>query len=210
VDSPDLDAQIGRYNHAVELIQQAGLSPVYYHIANSAGIVSRPNAWKNMVRPGLALYGYHLPFTSVVSGAPDVSRELALRPVLSWKTRIVSMKEVPARQPIGYNGAYVTSAPARIAALPVGYADGMNRHLSSRGRVIVRQDYAGIVGNVSMDLTLVDVTGIPGVALGDEVTLIGHNGANCISAWEHAGYAATIPYEVLCGISKRVPRKYVE
>ncbi len=210
VDSPDLDAQINRFNSAVELVRQASLSPVYYHIANSAGIVSRSNAWKNMVRPGLALYGYCLPFTSVISGAPDVSHELQVQPVLSWKTRIISMKEVPARQPVGYNGAYVTSAPARIAALPVGYADGINRHLSSRGRVIVRQDYAAIVGNVSMDLTLVDVTGIPGVSLGDEVTLIGRQGPSCISIWEHAGYASTIPYEVLCGIGKRVPRKYVE
>jgi alanine racemase len=210
IDAPDVDAQLGHFDEVVEMIQQAGLSPVYYHALNSAGIVTRPNAWKNMVRPGLSLYGYYLPFMSVISGTPDASYELPVQPALSWKTRIISMKEVPARQPIGYNGAYVTSAPARIAALPVGYADGLSRQLSSRGRVIVRNDYAAIVGNVSMDLTLVDVTGISGVSVGDEVTLIGHSGTRCISAWEHAGYAMTIPYEVLCGISKRVPRKYVD
>jgi alanine racemase len=210
IDAPDVDAQIGRFEEAVEMIQQAGIFPVYCHILNSAGIVTRPNAWKNMVRPGLSLYGYYLPFMSMISGTPDISYELPVKPVLSWKTRIISMKEVGARQPIGYNGAYVTAAPACIAALPVGYADGLSRQLSSRGRVIVRDDYAAIVGNVSMDLTLVDVTGIPGVSVGDEVTLIGSSGMRSISAWEHAGYSMTIPYEVLCAISKRVPRKYVD
>ncbi|MGH9509263.1 MAG: alanine racemase C-terminal domain-containing protein, partial [Terriglobales bacterium] len=91
---------------------------------------------------------------------------------------------------------------------PVGYADGLSRQLSSRGRVIVRDDYASIVGSISMDITLIDVTGIPGVALGDEVILIGSQGKRSITAWDHAALAMTIPYEILTGLSKRLPRRY--
>lgn len=117
---------------------------------------------------------------------------------------------MPARQPLGYSGAYVTPAPARIAALPVGYADGLNRRLSNCGRVIVRGAYAPIVGNVSMDITLVDVTSIPGVEAGDEALLIGASNGCSVSAVDHASWASTVPYEILCGISKRVPRIYVD
>lgn len=209
-DGPNLEVQLARYNEALSSIRRSGIKPVYYHIANSSGIVSSDASWMNMVRPGISLYGYYLPFTSVITGTPDASMELPVKPVLSWKTRIVDMREVAANQPIGYNGAYVTPGPALIAMLPVGYADGLSRQLSSRGRVIVRNDYAAIVGNISMDLTLVDVTGIPGVRIGDEVTLIGSSPKCTITAWDHANLAMTIPYEILCGISKRVPRKHVE
>ncbi len=209
-DGPNLEVQSTRFEEALAAIRKSGIKPVYYHIANSSGIVSRDAAWMNMVRPGISLYGYYLPFTSVISGSPDASMELPVKPVLSWKTRIIDMREVEANQPIGYSGAYVTNSHALIALLPVGYADGLNRHLSSRGRVIVRNDYAAIVGNISMDLTLVDVTGIPGVRIGDEVSLIGESEKRAVTAWDHANLAMTIPYEILCGISKRVPRKYVE
>lgn len=210
VDAPDVEAQIARFDQALATLREGGLSPAWVHMANSAAIVTRPRTWKNMVRPGISLYGYYLPFTSVISPAPDSSLDLPVKPVLSWKTRILSLRDVGARQPLGYNGAYVTQAPARIAALPVGYADGLSRHLSSKGRVIVRDDYAPIVGNISMDITLIDVTGIPGVEVGDEVILIGSKGKRSITAWDHAGYAMTIPYEVLTGLSKRLPRRYVE
>ncbi|HMH07129.1 MAG TPA: alanine racemase C-terminal domain-containing protein, partial [Terriglobales bacterium] len=113
-----------------------------------------------------------------------------------------------ANQPLGYGGTYVTRAPARIAVLPVGYADGLNRALSSRGRVIVREHYAPIVGRISMDLTLADVTGLPGVAVGDEVVLLGALDGLNVDAREHAELASTNVYEILCAISKRVPRKY--
>lgn len=210
LDTPTLDAQLARFDDAAQAVIESGLSPVYYHIANSAAIATRPTSWKNMVRPGLSLYGYFLPFLSAVTGIPDQSLELPVKPVLSWKSRIIALRDVPARTSIGYNAAYVTQALARIAVLPVGYADGLNRHLSSRGRVIVRDDYAAIVGNISMDLTTIDVTGIPGVDIGDEVILIGQSARRRITAWEHASFAGSIPYEVLCNISKRVPRRYVE
>lgn len=210
IDAPGADAQVGRFEQAVTVLIERGFSPVYYHMANSGAIAARSNTWKNMVRPGLALYGYYLPFTSVVTGKPDSSYELPVQPALSWKTRIIALRDVAAHQPLGYSGAYVTQAPARLAVLPVGYADGFSRQLSSRGRVIVRGDYAAIVGNISMDLTLIDVTGIPGVAVGDEVILLGADGSRRVTAWDHASLSMTLPYEVLCGISKRVPRTYVE
>ncbi len=210
IDAPDVDAQMVRFEDAIQTLIEAGFSPVYYHAANSAAIAVRPNTWKNMVRPGLSLYGYYLPFASVVSGTPDASLELPVQRVLSWKTRIMSIRDIGSHQPVGYNGAYVTQSPTRIAALPVGYADGFSRQLSSRGRVIVRDDYAAIIGNISMDITLIDITGIPGVDVGDEVILVGQSGRRKITAWEHASLANTVPYEILCGISKRVPRKYVD
>lgn len=209
VDGPESEAQLVRYDDAVTAIIENGLSPLYFHLANSAAIVTREKSWKNMVRPGISLYGYYLPFMSIITGRPDHTPELPVKPVLSWKTRIISLRDVGAHQPLGYNAAYITQAPARIAALPVGYGDGLSRQLSSRGRVIVRGDFANIVGNVSMDLTLIDVTGLP-VDVGDEVILIGESGKRSITAWDHAGHAQTIPYEILCNISARVPRIYVE
>jgi alanine racemase len=213
LDSPAVGAQVEHFDSAVAALHQRGLHPVYLHLANSAALATRPNTWKNMVRPGISLYGYYLPFTSVISSAPDPSHELPVKPVLSWKTRILALRDVREGSPISYNGTYVTPAPARIAVLPVGYADGLSRHLSSsgtgRGRVMVRGDYAAIVGTVTMDMTMIDVTGIP-ADVGDEVILIGASGNKRITAWELASHAQTIPYEILCGISKRVCRKCVE
>lgn len=208
VNSPEVEEQISRFNSAVNSIREKGLSPDYLHLANSAAIMAWPQTWRNMVRPGLALYGYTLPFTSKAGSALSESPQLPLKPALTWKTRIHALRDLAASQPISYNGVYVTPAPARIAVLPVGYADGLNRQLSSRGRVIVRDNYAAIVGNITMDLTMIDVTGIAGVNIGDEVILLGATGERSISAWEHANLAGTIPYEILCAISKRVPRKY--
>jgi alanine racemase len=162
-----------------------------------------------MVRPGIALYGYHLPFERAGKEVTDKTTELGVNPVLQWKTRILSLRKMPANQALGYGGTYVTKSDAIIAVLPVGYADGLNRQLSSRGRVIVRENYAPIVGRVSMDLTLADVTGIRGVAVGDEVVLLGSSNKLTVDAREHANLANTTPYEILCSISKRVPRKYL-
>ena len=204
LDHAATNAQIGRFEDAIQVLRASGFSPAYFHMANTGAVLARRNTWKNMVRPGLALYGYSLPVTG------EGSAGLPLQPALSWKTRIIALRDVAAQQPLGYSGAYITQAPARIAALPVGYADGFSRQLSSRGRVIVRGDYASIVGNISMDLTLIDVTAIPGAEVGDEVILLGAAGTRRVTAWDHAGFSMTLPYEVLCGISKRVPRKYVE
>jgi alanine racemase len=208
LDAPDVDAQLSRFDDAVSAIIEAGLSPSYFHIANSAAIIARQKSWKNLVRPGISLYGYYLPFK--LSANAELAPELAVKPVLCWKTRVMALRDVDAHQPVGYNGAYVTKAPARLAVLPIGYGDGLNRQLSSKGRVLVRGEFANMVGNVSMDQTLIDVTGLPGVEVGDEVVVIGTQGKKSISAWEHARLALTIPYEILCNISARVPRLLVD
>ena len=208
LDAPDVPQQMRRFDEALGIVNAHGLSPVFRHIDNTGGMLAQPNSWKNMVRPGLALYGYTLPL--VRAGGP-ITAPLShqLQPVLSWRTRVVSMKQLPAGQALGYGGTFVTRAASRIAVLPVGYADGYNRELSNQGRVIVRGQYAPIVGRISMDLTLVDVTAIGGVAVGDEVVLLGTAGEATVSAMELATLCRTIPYEILCGISKRVPRNYV-
>ena len=204
VHSRQVDEQIRRFEEVSALLKRNGMAPDYLHIANTSAIVTRPEARMNFVRPGIALYGYQLP--SVSEGR---SFDLPVRPVLSWKTRIFSLRNVGAGQAIGYSGAYVTPAPARIAALPVGYADGLTRKLSSRGRVIVNDQYAPIVGNISMDITLVDVTGITGAEIGSEVVILGQTERCSVTAADHARLADTIPYEILCNISKRVPRRYI-
>ena len=134
----------------------------------------------------------------------------SLKPVLTWKTRVMQVKRFGAGQALGYSGTFVTTRPSTIAALPVGYADGVNRLLSNKGRVIVRDSYAPIVGRVSMDITLVDVTDVDRVSVADEVIIIGRSKQCRIDAWEHAYHCDTIPYEILCNISKRVPRVHVE
>jgi alanine racemase len=209
-DLPMGDDQIERFQQAIILAQKSGLNPMLRHMANSAAIATRQQSWFNMVRPGLALYGYFLPFNSVISPRPDTSRDLPVKPVLSWKTRIIQVRDVAAGEQVGYSAGYVAQAPIRVAVVPVGYGDGLNRHLSSRGRMILRNDYAAIIGNVSMNLTTIDVTGIPGVQVGDEVTILGESGTRRISAWEHASIAGTIPYEILCNVSSRMPRTYTE
>lgn len=209
LDAPSVEQQIERFRGASATLAERGLAPEFQHIANSAALATRRQTWMNFVRPGLALYGYHLPYVSG-DGNVDTSHELPVLPVLTWKTRILALRDVTANTAIGYGGAYVTPGPARIAVLPVGYADGLNRRLSSRGRVIVRGQYARIIGNVAMDLTTIDVTGIPGVEVSDEVVILGTQGASTITPWEHAGHASTVAYEILCAISKRVPRKFVD
>ncbi len=209
VDAPDVERQMDNFDWALACVEAAGFSPSVVHMANSAATATRARAWKKMVRTGLALYGYHLPFKSALTGMPDRSYELPVKPVLAWKSRILAVRDVPENQAIGYSGAYITPQPARIAVIPVGYGDGLSRHLSSRGRVIVREKYAPIVGNVCMDLTLIDVTHVGGAEVGDEVTLIGCSKRCAISAWEHASLAMTVPYEIMCTINKQILRKYV-
>ena len=208
LDAPSVAEQLKNFETARRMLLESGLAPPLVHAANPSAVISHHESWNTMVRPGLALYGYHLSFERagrVVSGR---GLQLQLKPVLTWKTRILSVREVRAGQALGYGGTYVTKAPARIGVLPVGYADGLNRGLSEGGRVIVREHYAPIVGRISMDLTLVDVTGIPDVNVADEVVLLGSEDGLNVDAREHAELAHTIPYEILCGISKRVPRKY--
>ena len=208
MDAPSVAEQARRFEEAQKMVRDAGFDPAFIHMANTSALISRRETWNRMVRPGIALYGYYLPFQRAGREVSGGTLRLAVKPVLTWKTRILSMRNFAGDQPLGYGGTYVTKAPAHVAVLPVGYADGYNRQLSNRGRVIVREHYAPIVGSISMDLTLVDVTGIPGVAVGDEVILLGTHDGLSVDALEHARLANSSPYEILCNISKRVPRKY--
>ncbi len=217
MDAPSVAEQERAFEEARRMVHEAGFDPALVHMANTSAIISRRETWspdkateaRSMVRPGVALYGYYLPFMRAGREVSGGTLRLGVKPVLTWKTRILSLRDFGADHPLGYNGTYVTKAPAHVAVLPVGYADGYNRQLSNRGRVIVRDHYAPIVGSISMDLTLVDVTGIPGVVVGDEVILLGSSDGVTVDALEHARLANSSPYEVLCNISKRVPRKYL-
>jgi alanine racemase len=208
MDAPSVAEQEHNFDVARRMVREAGMEPKYVHMANTAAVISRRETWNSMVRPGVALYGYYLPFQRAGREVSGGTLRLPVKPVLTWKTRILSLRDFGANQPLGYGATYVTKAPAHVAVLPVGYADGYNRQLSNRGRVIVRGHYAPIVGRISMDLTLVDVTGIPGIAVADEVILLGSGDGLTVDSLEHAELANSTPYEILCNISKRVPRRY--
>jgi alanine racemase len=209
MDAPSVAEQEQRFETACTLVREAGFNPKFVHVANTGAVISRRETWNTMVRPGVALYGYYLPFQRAGREVSGGTLRLPVKPILTWKTRILSLRNFGPNQALGYNATYVTKAPAHVAVLPVGYADGFNRQLSNRGRVILRDHYAPILGSISMDLTLVDVTGIPGVSVGDEVILLGTCDGLSVDALEHARLANSSPYEILCNISKRVPRRYV-
>lgn len=206
LDAKDALQQVERFEEALAILRKFELHPPLVHMANSAAMSARPETWKTMVRPGIALYGYSLAFTGSGESAPVA--ELPLRPVLSWKTRVLTVKDVDAGQPVGYAGTFITKRKSRIAVLPVGYADGYPRLLSNRARVIVAGEYAPVIGRVSMDLATIDASHIPAVAVGDEVVLIGSSGGKTVDAVELAQLCETVPYEILCGLSQRVPRVY--
>ncbi|MGA9643880.1 MAG: alanine racemase [Terriglobales bacterium] len=206
MDSDETSRQTARFEKALAILAAQGLHPPLVHMGNSAAVSARPETWKTMVRPGILLYGYALP--TVRDGQVTAESSLPLRPVLSWKTRILTVKDVAAGEAVGYMGTYITQERSRIAVVPVGYADGYPRLLSNRARVIVRGEYAPVVGRVSMDLTMVDVGHIAGAAVGDEVILIGASGTKSVDAVDLAAWCESVPYEILCGISQRVPRVY--
>ncbi len=189
--------QLRRFDRAWRACRAAGLEPPLRHAANSAGLLRAPEARFDLVRPGILLYGY-----PPCGGAPP------LRPALRLSTRILQLKDLPAGAAVSYGRTFVAPRAARVALLPVGYADGWSRLLSNCGQVLVRGRRARIVGRVCMDLTLADVTGIPEVAVGDEVVLLGRQGEEEIGADEVAALQSTISYEVLCTVGARVPRRY--
>ncbi len=208
-------AQLSVFAEVRRAIHELGFVPRYCHTANSGAVATTPCSWQDMVRPGIALYGYFPPLVT----KPDVTAPQlpTLLPALEWKTRIISIREAAEGRAIGYGGTHVTTRPTRVAALPVGYADGLHRAISNRGRFLVRGEYAPILGLISMDLTAVDVTDIPSAEVGDEVRLIGCDGPpdvltnsrRSVTPLDHATWGSTALYEILCSISKRVPRKYV-
>ena len=194
--------QLELFGRVRQQVEQAGFHPPCIHLANSTALARCPESWGTMVRPGLALYGYQL-----------CESALRVEPVLSLKSRVLSLRWVPEGTALGYGASYVTPTRARIATVGAGYADGVNRALSNRGRALLRGlprgCFAPVVGRVSMDFALLDVTAIPNVEVGDEVVFIGCQGAARITATEIAECAGTIPYEILCNIGPRVPHVYL-
>lgn len=196
------EQQLKQFHRAIDLLSRHGVSVPLIHAANSGGAVRFPQARYSLVRPGIMLYGYHTLPKSVP--VPQ------LRPVLSLRTRIAQVRTIPAGHTVSYNGTFTARRSTRVAVLPIGYADGINRRLSNRGQVLLHGRRAPMIGLICMDMTLVDATDIPGAAVGDEVVLIGRQGHERITADEVASWLDTIPYEVLCSIGPRVARCYTE
>lgn len=192
--------QIDRFSDIITTLEARHLSVPLRHAANSAAVLDFHRAFFTMVRPGLMLYGYN----PLEAGAAPAE----LRPVMTLATRIAFLKKVPAGTFISYGRTFVTKRESLIATIPIGYADGYSRGLSNKGVVLVRGMRAPVVGRVCMDMCMIDVTDIPGAAEGDQVVLIGAQGGDRITADDIALKTGTIAYEVLCGISSRVPRIY--
>ncbi len=183
-----------------------GVRPALVHFSSTNAIAyPRRDAWLSLVRPGHAIYGYVSPARG--EAPPPV---LMVTPALSWRTRIISVKDVSAGSKVGYGGSFVTPSPMRLAVLAAGYADGVPHRLSNKGEVIAGGRFAPIVGTVSMDLTTIDITNSPGMEPGDEVTLLGREGDVALDAQQIARTAGTISYNVLCGIGARVKRFYID
>jgi alanine racemase len=195
--------QIERFENVLSDFREHGYNPTYHHLANSAGIFAQPTAWGNMVRPGGVLYGLWRDILAPAHRAEN------FQSVMSLHSRITLLKWVPQGETVGYGCTFEASSKTLVATIPIGYDDGYMRALSNRGHAIIRGVYATVIGRVSMDLTLIDVTNVPGVQLDDEVMLIGHNAGLSITAEDLARTAGTLSYEVTCGVGERVPRIFV-
>jgi len=205
--SSQTEQQLAAFNQICLELASARVNPPLLHLSSSTPVAyGRSEAWQRMVRPGHAIYGYVSPVAK--GSAPP--RVLNVRPALTWKAAVLAVKDLPAGALVGYGGMYRTAHPTRIAVLAAGYADGIPHRLSGRGRVIAKAHYAPIIGAVSMDVTTIDITHCPPMAVGDAVTLLGTEGAVSIDAQQIARTAGTISYSVLCGIHARVKRIYLE
>lgn len=195
--------QFEKFNWFCSKLEAAGVKYNFRHIANSGAIIDMPQTHLDAVRPGIVLYGYY------PSKEVDVTK-IDLKPAMSLKASIINLKKVPAGEYISYGRAYKTNRESVIATLPIGYADGYTRLLFSKGKVIVRGKFAPIVGKICMDMCMIDVTDIEGVELGDEVIIMGEENNIKYDADDIAANLGTINYEILCSISKRVPRVFIK
>ena len=198
--------QLDQFHDTIATLAAAGVHAPIRHAANSAAALLWPETHLDMVRLGIALYGFW-PGPSVQRASEE---KLALCPVMTWKTRVAAVKTVPCGCSVGYGGSYVTTRASRIAVLPLGYYDGYSRSLSNLGQVLIHGQRAPVCGRVSMDLMTVDVTDIPAVQAGDEVVLLGRQGTSAISAEEMATWLGTIHYEVTARINPLIPRIVVD
>ncbi|QSZ28295.1 alanine racemase [Aceticella autotrophica] len=193
--------QFKKFKEINERLSKHGVKIPVRHIANSAAIIDLPFTHLEMVRPGIILYGCY--------PSDEVEKKADLRSTMAIKARIVQLKDVSENEFISYNRTYKTSKTSKIATLPIGYADGLNRLLSNNHNVIIKGKYAPIVGKICMDQCMIDVTNINGVEEGDVAVLMGEQGDKSITPDDIAKKIKTISYEVYCGISRRVPRIYI-
>jgi alanine racemase len=202
LDKTSALGQLALFRQIIAMTEELGVKIPLHHCSNSAGIVEIPEANMDMVRAGITMYG--------LWPSEEVSREvLSLRPVMSIKSHISFVKELPKGRRISYGGTYVTPSKKRIATIPVGYADGYARGLSNRGYVLIHGQKAPICGRVCMDQFMVDVTEITDVREGDAVTLLGRDGDACITMEELGALSGRFNYEFACLITPRVPRIYI-
>jgi alanine racemase len=198
-----------RFYAALDRLRALGIDPGIVHLANSAAIVTRPETWADMVRPGAILYGYH-PGYDPVEQRPEIEARLPLKPVMSLRAGIINIRSIPEGAGVGYNETFIAKRPSRIAVLAAGYGDGIHRSLGNRGSVLVRGALAPIVGIISMDVTMIDVTDVADAAIGDVVTIYGSDGEHVRPANVIARSIGTVTSDLLCAVSQRVPRLYFQ
>ncbi|WP_035239121.1 alanine racemase [Desulfobacter vibrioformis] len=202
IDKTHVKGQLARFNEMIAMLADMGIRPEIRHAANSAAVLELPEAHFDMVRPGIAMYGMS------PSREVDITGH-KLTPVMSITAKVIYVKAVPRDFSISYGGTHVTAAPTVIATVPIGYADGYSRLLSNRGQMLVKGKKAPIVGRVTMDFTMIDVGHIPGVKPGDDVTILGSQENERITADDIAGLTETINYEVTTGLTGRMPVSYL-
>jgi len=200
--------QLERFHATTERLRALGVDPGITHIANSAAIAARPETWADMVRPGALLYGYH-PGFDPMERRIEFEKKLPLRPVMSLRARLISVRCIAPGESVGYNGTWVAQRPSRIAVLSAGYADGIHRSLGNRGVVYIRGHVAPILGIVSMDVVMLDVTDVPDAAIGYIATLYGTEGDRVYPANVVARSIGTVTSDLISGVSSRVPRFYL-
>jgi alanine racemase len=192
----------------LERLRALRISPGIVHMANSGAICARPSTWADMVRPGAILYGYYQSFDPPQK-KQEVMGQVALQPCLSFRARIISLRNVPVGEGVGYAARFVTKRPSRIAVINAGYADGVVRALTNRGWALVRGRRVPLVGTISMDLTTLDLTDVPEAVLGEVVTIYGKDGGASIEVSEVAHEIGTVTSDLLCALGRRVPKFYV-
>lgn len=194
--------QLKRFEEIVGKLKTQGIHIPIRHAANSAAILQLPEAHFELVRPGIILYG--------LPPSRHIGKDVGIEPVLSWKAKVSHIKTISEGETVSYGRTFRAAYPTRVATIPLGYADGLRRSLSNQGEALIKGKRSTMIGRVCMDQTMLDVTRIPGIEVGDVVTLLGTDGYERIDATEMAGWVGTINYEVVCGISKRVPRVYIK
>ncbi len=200
--------QLQRFFGAIDRLQKLQVQPGILHIANSAAIAARPETWADMVRPGALLYGYH-PGFDPMERRFEFETKLLLRPVMSLRARLLNVRSVAAGVGVGYNASWIAKRPSRVAVLAAGYGDGIHRSLGNRGTVAIRGYLAPIIGIVSMDVVMLDVTDVPDVAIGDVATVYGTDGDRVYPANVVARSIGTVTSDLISGVSRRVPRFYI-